>query len=226
MSIFERLANMTKAVAHEALNKLENPVLLMNQYLRNLEEDIRTAERRLTEQQGALKVLAWRKEEALRSADQSEQAASQALAGGNEAAAREAISAKLHFAQQAEEHAANLQETGVRIQELQFQIQSAKEEHERLKEKRTELAARAQKAEERSQSYRPSFSYGLESGSAARGFERMEEKINQWEAHLDASVPSPAYSAPGSPFNATYAGPNSAAIEEELRRLQGKKTGE
>ncbi|WP_246021852.1 PspA/IM30 family protein [Paenibacillus zeisoli] len=225
MSIFERLANMTKAVAHEALNKLENPVLLMNQYLRNLEEDIRIAERKLTEQQGTLKVLAWRKEEALRSAEQSEQTASQALAGGNESAAREALSAKIQFAEQAEKHAAQIQEAGIRIQELEFQIQNAKEEYERLKEKRTELAARAQKAEERSQSIRPSFSYGIESGSAARGFERMEEKIMQWEANLDAgghAYSAPAASAPHTEVQSAY----SAAVEEELKRLQSKRAGE
>ncbi|GIP23469.1 PspA/IM30 family protein [Paenibacillus sp. J22TS3] len=222
MSIFERLANMTKAVAHEALNKLENPVLLMNQYLRNLEEDIRIAERRLNEQQGAVKVLAWRKEEALRSAEQSAQAAEQALAGGNEAAAREAIAAKLQFMQQAELHTAQHQEASVRIQELEFQIQSAKEEYERLKEKRAELAARAQKAEERAGNIRPSFSYGLESGTAARGFERMEEKITQWEASLDAS--GRTYPASSSPFGTSSPAVNSSAVEEELRRLQSKKS--
>ena len=54
--------------------------------------------------------------------------------------------------------------------------------------KRDDLTARIQQAAAKSQTAGPSFSCNrgfFERGSAARGFQRMEEKILQWEADLD-----------------------------------------
>lgn len=45
MSLLKRISTITKAALHEGLNKLENPVLLTGQYLRDLENDIAKAER-------------------------------------------------------------------------------------------------------------------------------------------------------------------------------------
>lgn len=73
------------------------------------------------------------------------------------------------------------------------------------------MAARARKAQERKAEQKPSISRGIESGTAARGFERMEEKILEWEASgqlsgsgygtspaaagADAGIPTPAVNA-------------------------------
>ncbi|MBP2001583.1 phage shock protein A [Paenibacillus shirakamiensis] len=235
MTFFERIANLTKAAAHEALNKLENPVMLMNQYLRNLEEDIDSSERKLSEQHTSVKVLTFRKDEAIRSAATAEERAIEALNGGNEVAARQAVEAKLAFKTQAEEHGVTLDITRQRITELEFHIQTAKEEFARLKEKRTELVARAQRAEERSRQAQSSSShtnwgatgagtsgYSNLSGTAARGFERMEEKILQWEAGLNASSYNGSSASTSSPQQPSYT--KNSAVEDELSRLQGKVT--
>lgn len=222
MSILKRIASLTKGAANEVLDKLENPVVMMGQYLRDMEADIDTAERMLVEQQTVAKVLKRRHEEAVRLADQSEQQALAALADGNEEAARLALAAKMQYTQQSEEHAAGHEAAEQRIQELDLHIVNAKEEFVRLKEKRSELTARAQKATERAQSVRPSFSYGLHTGTAARGFERMEEKILQQEARLDA-----AGYPHGTSLSSADTGMNAArnlAIDEELKRLQSKLT--
>ncbi|MNU01935.1 hypothetical protein D3C72_2454860 [compost metagenome] len=53
----------------------------------------------------------------------------------------------------------------------------------------------------------------------------MEEKIMQWEANLDAAghtYSAPAAGAPNTEVKSAY----SAAVEEELKRLQGKRAGE
>lgn len=38
MSIFQRITTLTKAAIHEGLNKLEDPILLTGQYLRDLDD--------------------------------------------------------------------------------------------------------------------------------------------------------------------------------------------
>ncbi|GJM76757.1 hypothetical protein HMSSN036_89730 [Paenibacillus macerans] len=95
------------------------------------------------------------------------------------------------------------------MKELELRLEEGKAEYDRLKEKRNELAARARKAQERKAEQKPSISRGIESGTAARGFERMEEKILEWEASgqlsgygtspaaagADAGIPTPAVNA-------------------------------
>ncbi|KUP25183.1 PspA/IM30 family protein [Paenibacillus sp. DMB5] len=96
-SIFERITTLTKAAIHEGLNKLEDPVLLTGQYLRDLDDKISSAESKQRELKVTASVLERRKAEYLVQADSSEAAAVQAMSEGNEPAARAAVTAKLRY---------------------------------------------------------------------------------------------------------------------------------
>lgn len=96
MSILNRLSNLTKATIHEVLNKLEDPILMTGQYLRNLEEDIAAKENLLHERKSTAKVSEQRSLDATRNAQLQEQRALEALSAGNEEAARRAAVAKIH----------------------------------------------------------------------------------------------------------------------------------
>ncbi|AWB43182.1 phage shock protein A [Paenibacillus sp. CAA11] len=215
MSIFDRIANITKAAVHEALNKLENPVLMTGQYLRNLEEDIHGAEAQLRELRITVKVLERQSDEALRLAEQSEQAALSAISEGDELTAKRAVEAKLRHTEQSEAYAAQRSDAEKRITELEFQLEAAQEELVQLKKKREDLAARAQKVRDQEGMIRPNFSRGIDSGAAARGFERMEEKVTGWEAELEARG---HYSGAG---YVAHSG-RSSEIDAEFSRLQSK----
>ncbi|MDN4069594.1 PspA/IM30 family protein [Paenibacillus sp. FSL R5-0407] len=217
MSLFNRIANITKASLHEVLNKLENPVVMTGQYLRNLEDDIRIAENMLKEQQMNANIRLRKSEDAAKAAKESELRALAALEAGDEAGAKVAATAKIHYEEQAQQYAAEAKEALDRVAELEYRLKEGKEEHARLKEKRNELAARARKVEEHEQMERPNFSRGMDYGAAARGFERMEEKILEWEAGTQLSGQSYAGSgATGSQVNAT----ENAAVAEELQRMK------
>ncbi|WP_334077486.1 PspA/IM30 family protein [Paenibacillus sanfengchensis] len=215
MSLFNRIANITKASLHEVLNKLEDPVLMTGQYLRNLEEDLHIAENMLREQRMNASVRQRQSEDAAENAKQSELRALAALEAGDEAAARAATTAKIRYEEQAQQYAAEAADARERVTELELRLQEGKEEYARLKEKRNELAVRARKVEEREQMDRPNFSHGLDYGAAARGFDRMEEKILEWEA--GAQLSGRAYPAGKSPQAAE---PADAAVNEELRRMK------
>ncbi|MNO80910.1 hypothetical protein D3C76_721320 [compost metagenome] len=210
MSLFDRIANLTKATLHEALNKLEDPVLMTGQYLRNLEEDIQTAEKLLKEQQMTATIQQRKSEDAAQLAKQSEQRAISALENGEDLAARHAAAAKIQYEEQSQQYSAEANAAKDRVLELELRIKSANEEYARLKEKRNELAARARKINENSKMETNHMSYGFETGSAAKGFERMEEKILEWEADQQFT------GMPGS----TSSGSDSAAVNAELQRMK------
>lgn len=214
-SILNRIANLTKASLHELLNKLEDPVMMTGQYLRNMEEDLRTAETMLKEQRINASVRERKSADATEAAKQSELRALAALESGDETGARVAAAAKIRYEEQAQQYAAEAKEAQERVAELEFRLQEGKEEYERLKEKRNELAARARKVEEHEQMERPNFSRGMDYGSAARGFERMEEKILEWEAGNQVSGQTSPFGSAGSAESS-----DSAAVSEELQRMK------
>ncbi|OKP77298.1 hypothetical protein A3842_16175 [Paenibacillus sp. P3E] len=225
MSIFQRITTLTKAAIHEGLNKLEDPVLLTGQYLRDLEEKIAGAETRQREFKAAANVLERRIYENQVLADRSEAEAVQAMSEGNEPAARAAVMAKLRYTESIQECTAGLEETREALVVLESTLLNAKEEHKRLKAKRAELAARARKAAELKRSAE-STSYTahtgnpgqiLNPGAATRGFDRMEDKISEWEASAESSGHYSAGIAE-SPLN--------SAVEAELERLRSRKAGE
>lgn len=218
MSLLNRIANITKASLHEVLNKLENPVMMTGQYLRNLEEDLRIAENMLREQRIAASVAERKSTESAQAAKQSELQALSALEAGDEAGARVNAAAKIRYEELAEKHSVDAAEAKERIAELEIRLEEGKAEFERLKQKRQELAERARKVEEREQLQRPNISHGLDYGAAAKGFERMEEKILEWEA--GAEVSGRSYTAgSGNPVTGTSAS-DSAAVAEELQRMK------
>ncbi|KFN14447.1 pspA/IM30 family protein [Bacillus pseudomycoides] len=50
MSIFRRIKNIVTADVHEALNKLENPVSMLKQYIRETEQQVVKAQQALSQQ--------------------------------------------------------------------------------------------------------------------------------------------------------------------------------
>jgi phage shock protein A len=226
MSIFERIATLTKAAIHEGLNKLEDPVLLTGQYLRDLEEEIYAAEQKEHELKVAAAVLEKRRTEYQLQADRSEYEAVKALETGNADEARAAVFAKLRYEESIQECTAGLEETRNTLIALEASIQKSKEEYTRLKAKRTELAARARKAAE-TLSVPQSNGHGLgsvnyrkplNSRETTRGFERMEDKIAEWEVLAEHTNPNfrTAAAIPAADKGLTL------AVDAELERLRSR----
>ncbi|MHA6530985.1 PspA/IM30 family protein [Paenibacillus sp. BAC0078] len=225
MSIFQRITTLTKAAIHEGLNKLEDPVLLTGQYLRDLEGKIADAESKQREFKAAASVLERRIYEYQVLAERSEAEAVQAMSENNEPAARAAVMAKIRYTESLQECNKGLEETREALVVLESNLLNAKEEHKRLKAKRVELAERARKAAEltkqssASGGYKANAGYPgqvLNAGAATRGFERMEDKINEWEAQAESTR---HYSA------AAAESPLNSAVEAELERLRSQKPG-
>ncbi|GAA4865545.1 PspA/IM30 family protein [Paenibacillus vulneris] len=208
MGVLKRLVDMSRAAANEALDKWEQPVMMLNQYLRDMEEEIHSLEQALVKQTVTERRLEQQRTESERGAELSEQKAAEAIAADRSVEARQAVEAKLAYLDKAAQYAEAYEASRQHSAELAHQLAQAKEEYANMQAKRNDLAARARKVEARTPS--PVFSSGVQTGSAARGFQRIEETILQKEAFVELA----------SLKKAEAAASREALIEEQLNRIK------
>lgn len=221
MGILQRVVSMTKAAANELLDKIENPVMMLNQYLKDLDEEIASTEGSVVQQQAQARMLQSKLNEQNEQANYYTAKAEQAAAEDREAEARAALEAKLLYLEQAEE-TSRLQNFAKQAAiELQLRVESLKEERTKLQGKRSELIARVKQTAGK-QGY--SSSGSLHESSAIRGFERIEQKVMELEAQQELHGKT-TYGVNTNPaaHDSQHAN-RSALVEEELKKLQQKKS--
>ncbi|WP_171056386.1 PspA/IM30 family protein [Paenibacillus sinopodophylli] len=220
MGILQRIANMTKAAANEMLDKIENPVLMLNHYLRDLDEEIAKAEHEKLKQQAQVRFLQAKQSELGEQASYYESKAEQAAIEEREAEARTALEAKLLYSEQTEETQKLLQLANQAALDLELHIEALKEEKTRLQEKRQDLVARLQKTASTSGS--PASIY--QGSSASQGFDRIEQKLMEQEAQQELARGRYGPDVRGANSNQQDL-LRSSRVDEELSSLLKKTSG-
>ncbi|MBU5673186.1 PspA/IM30 family protein [Paenibacillus brevis] len=187
MGVFKRIKDITKASVNEMLDKVEDPIVMLNQYLRDMEAEIRDAEVTVAKQMANERRMKQRLDEAIRISAQREAQAEVALRNGQEEVARKLLEEKIHYDQKQTEFSNLHAESETQAHELKQQLHEMKDEFYKLRNKRNELVNRAQMAKARKQMSQVSSLHTIESGNASLGFHRMEEKIMQLEAEAEVA---------------------------------------
>lgn len=219
MGILQRVVSMTKAAANEMLDKIENPVMMLNHYLRDLDEEIVKAEHAMEQQQVQERMLQAKLSDLNEQASYYEGKAEQALATEREVDARMALEAKFLYQEQAEETTRLQQLAKQAVLDLELHVQTLKEEKIRLQGKHTELITRVRQTTGTPghKSLQP-----MQGSTASRGFERIEMKVMEWEAERELSKDFYGVNAGRIGFDQQQE-QRRARVDEELKRLLQKK---
>jgi phage shock protein A len=185
MGLFKRLRDLTAASINDLLDRAEDPVKMLNQFLRDMEEDIREAEIAVAKQIAVEKRFAQQLGEALDTVVKREDQALKALEQGNEDLARRALQDKKEHQVRHDELQTQHTMAKTNADNLRGQLMEMKDEFTKMKSKKDLLVARAESAKAQKQINQAMSGFGANNG--AKGFERMSEKVLQMEAEAQAS---------------------------------------
>ncbi len=186
MSLFKRINDNVRANLNALLDKAEDPAKLLNQYLMDMEDDIADAESAVARQLVVLHKFKSQFEEASEMVAKRETQAMEALQKDREDLARRALEDKTLQKTRADDYKAQYDKGYAAAEMLKSQLREMKDEYERLKAKRDTLVARTQAARAQKKIAGITGSFGKD--SSRRSFERMEEKVMQMEAEVQAAA--------------------------------------
>lgn len=181
--VFKRIRDITLATIHEGLDAVENPVTMLNQYLRDMEAEIEKAEEAIVKQTLIEKKFLEYKSEAEHVVDKRMRQATLAVEAGEEDLARKALAEKKRYAQKVEQYAQMAEEALNQVQNLKEQLKEMKEKYAQLRDRKYELISRANAAKTKKQMNTALSKFN--SDTALKGFKRMEERIAEWETEAE-----------------------------------------
>ncbi|SDQ43083.1 phage shock protein A (PspA) family protein [Virgibacillus subterraneus] len=182
---FKRVTTVVGSEMNAMLDKAEDPVKMLEQFMRDMAEDIREVETSVSKQIANEKMLKRKADDAQAMVDKRQKQAEQAIESGNEDLARRALQDKSDH----EGQATMLNESWERAKRdsdaLRDKLDEMKKEYQEMKLKKDSLKARAESAKTRTKMNRTMSSIGND--ESKQGFERMEEKVMQFEAEAETS---------------------------------------
>lgn len=186
MGLFKRLRDITLASINDLLDKAEDPVKMLEQYLRDMGDDITDAEAAVAKQIAVEKRFKQQMDDAADVVEKRQQQAEKAVLAGNDELAKKALVDKAEQQQLLDGYTQQYTIAKQHADQLRAQLSEMKEEYTKLKNKKDLLIARADAAKAQKSINQAMSGFGTD--NAAKGFERMENKVLQMEAEAQAST--------------------------------------
>lgn len=185
MSIFRRLRDLTVASMNDALDSMEDPVVMLNQYMRDMEVEIGQVEVAVARQVALEKKFRQQLDEANALIEKRDRQVKLALTEGEDELARRALADKKQYEGRAAEYETLYLSASEAAAQMREKLAELKEEFYKMRAKKFTLMARAQVA--RTQKQVNQAVVGIGNQTAGRGFARMEEKVMRMEAEAQMS---------------------------------------
>ncbi|WP_223066940.1 PspA/IM30 family protein [Paenibacillus caui] len=185
MGFFERLKRIASANLNSALDNLEDPILMIDEVLRELDENIAKVTTAVTSQMAVEKRFERELTEADAMIEKRDAQARQALAQGEEELAREALIDKKRYIEKREELDANYQTAKASSGKLKEQLEDMKEKVQDMKLKRSTLVAQAEAAKA-SKTINETMS-GVGDDNLSDTFAKLEDKILRFQDQASAA---------------------------------------
>ncbi|OLO36453.1 hypothetical protein BTR23_15420 [Alkalihalophilus pseudofirmus] len=183
--IFKRIRDLTVATIHDGLDQIENPVVMLNQYLRDMEKEIQSAEKAITKQMTIKGSFVKQKIEAAEFMKKRGEQAELALRAGEEELAKKALLSKKQYEEKVSQYEDVILQNEGKITELKDQLYEMRNKHQEMKDKKVVLIARANAAKTKQKMDDAMERFDHEKAQA--GFQRMEEKIFEMETKVNVN---------------------------------------
>jgi phage shock protein A len=179
MSLMRRMRDITAATINERLERSEDPVRLIDQYLIAQREQLQQSERLYQQCVSHAAALRQQYLTALETKEKREQQAVLALKAGEEQMARIVLQEKLQAEEKSEQYRELYEQSKQSILDLDEQLQQLKADYKEVADKRSYYLARMESA--RLQQRMNTRLSGIDQHSTPRIFNRIEENVSDME---------------------------------------------
>jgi len=219
MGIFKRMKTITMAEINGLLDGIENPIAMLNEYSREMEQEILKGQKALARQIFVEKKQATLILETKALVDKRIRQAKLAIDQGEEAIAKLAVQEKLIQERQLtlyqEQYEAIVEQTQI----LTEKLDQLKDTYNQMQHKKILLASHANVAQSMKQIQNATVSF--QTDNIVRGVARAEERILLMEAEVQAGI---QFSTPLAQFDAATSDyVNEEELNKELEKLKNEK---
>jgi phage shock protein A len=184
--LFERIVRVAKSYANALVSSVEDPEKVLDQAVEDMQNDLIKLRQAAAEVTASEKRMQAKYDQAQKTADEWYRRAELALSKGDEELAREALTRKKAYQENADMLKSQLQQQGGAVETIVGNMRTLESKLAEAKMKKDTLKARAQSA--KSARAISDMVGGLSTGSALSAFEKMEEKVLSLEAEADAAT--------------------------------------
>ncbi|MFA8438101.1 PspA/IM30 family protein [Pueribacillus sp. YX66] len=209
--VFKRIRDFTTATIHEWIDGLEDPMMMLKQYIRDMEVEIEKAERAIAKQKALVSKFQRQADEARKFVVKRTGQAQLAVEAGEEDLARQALHSKLQYEEQVQQYEKFQRDADVQQQQLMKQLHEMKERYQLLKDRKHAMAAKAQAV--KSKESISEMIAKLDCDRIISSFSRIEDKIFEME-HRSKLNMNESYDLRMTKLE------HHKAIEEELNKLK------
>lgn len=184
MSILDRITRVIKANLNDLIDRAEDPEKMLKQLIEEMDNELIEAKSAVATAIATMKQLEAKARENQEQADKWQQKAELAVDKGEDDLAREALSRKKTFQSTADGFKAQAEEQKARVDALRTNLDELEKKIIEARTKKDLLVARHRGA---AADKHIQETLGKSNGqSAMTAFERMEQKVNEEEAHASA----------------------------------------